>query len=117
MKEFGFLNASGEAIMLNEQIDVVTNADASERYLVANSELLDADVVAPEINFYLRNSEDSALEKAKGALALYEARATCFDLARDVDYQKKVGKNVIIVSNGGRSELAKELKGQGYKVV
>lgn len=116
MKEFGFLNASGEAIMLNEQIDVVTNADASGRYLVANSELLDADVVAPEINFYLRNSEDSALEKAKGALALYEARATCFDLAKDVDYQKKVGKNVIIVSNGGRGELAKELKEQGYKV-
>ena len=31
-------------------------------------------------------------------------------MAKDVDYEKEVGKNVVIVSNSGREELANLLK-------
>ena len=38
-------------------------------------------------------------------------------MAKDVDYEKEVGKNVVIVSNSGREELANLLKENGYKVI
>lgn len=86
MKEFGFYNDFDDALMLNEQIEINNeNGD----YLVSNSPKLKANVVAPEINFYLKNTTASVLEKAKNTLLLYEARASAFDMAKDVDYEKR----------------------------
>ena len=114
MKEFGFYNDFDDALMLNEQIEINNeNGD----YLVSNSPKLKANIIAPEINFYLKNTTASVLEKAKNTLLLYEARASAFDMAKDVDYEKEVGKNVVIVSNSGRAELANLLKENGYKVI
>ena len=114
MKEFGFYNDFDDALMLNEQIEINNeNGD----YLVSNSPKLKANIIAPEINFYLKNTTTSVLEKAKNTLLLYEARASAFDMAKDVDYEKEVGKNVVIVSNSGREELANLLKENGYKVI
>lgn len=114
MKEFGFYNDFDDALMLNEQIEINNeNGD----YLVSNSPKLKANIIAPEINFYLKNTTASVLEKAKNTLLLYEARASAFDMAKDVDYEKEVGKNVVIVSNSGREELANLLKENGYKVI
>lgn len=113
MKEFGFYNDFDDTIMLNEQIDISKEGE----YLVSNSPKLKANVVANEINFYLKNSEDSVLDKAKNTLLLYEARANAFDLARDVDHEKTVGKNVVLVSNVGRENLANLLKENGFKVI
>ncbi|MBR8463354.1 4Fe-4S binding protein [Campylobacter sp. faydin G-24] len=115
MKEFGFFKGDLDGVMLNEQITVTD--DANEHFLVSNSPNLKADIIAPEINFYLKNSLDSMLNRAKNALILYEAHAKCFDLSKYIDYEKKVSKNVIIVSNGGRPELVEKLKKQEYKVV
>ena len=113
MKEFGFYNDFDENLMLNEQIEV----NGEGEYLVSNSPKLKSSVVAPEINFYLKNTADSVLDKAKNTLLLYEARASAFDLARDIDYEKQVGKNVVIVSNGGRENLANLLKEKGFKTI
>lgn len=113
MKEFGFYNDFDDNIMLNEQINIANDGE----YLISNSPKLKASIVAPEINFYLKNSEDSVLDKAKNTLLLYEARASAFDLARDIDHEKKVGKNVLIVSNSGRENLAKSLTQDGFKVI
>ena len=114
MKEFGFYNDFDDALMLNEQIEINNeNGD----YLVSNSPKLKASIIAPEINFYLKNTTASVLEKAKNTLLLYEARASAFDMAKDVDYEKEVGKNVVIVSNSGRAELANLLKENYYKVI
>ena len=113
MKEFGFYNDYDENLMLNEQIEI----NGEGEYLVSNSPKLKSSVVAPEINFYLKNTADSVLDKAKNTLLLYEARASAFDLARDIDYEKPVGKNVVIVSNGGRENLANLLKEKGFKTI
>ena len=67
MKEFGFYNDFDENLMLNEQIEI----NGEGEYLVSNSPKLKSSVVAPEINFYLKNTADSVLDKAKNtALAL-----------------------------------------------
>ncbi|QCD44235.1 4Fe-4S binding protein [Campylobacter mucosalis] len=114
MKEFGFYDNVG-GVMLNEQIEV--SSDENIQFLVANSKKLKAEIYAPEISFYLRNSKDSVLDKSKNTLLLYEARASVFDGAKDIDYEKKVGKNVVIVSNAGRDSLSEILKQQEYKVI
>ncbi|MGP1485891.1 MAG: 4Fe-4S dicluster domain-containing protein [Campylobacter sp.] len=113
MKEFGFYNDFDDDLMLNESIEI----NANGQYLVANSEKLNASVYAPEINFYLKNTRDTVLDKAKNTLLLYEVRANVFDLAKDIDYQKDVGKNVVIVSNYGRENLVNELKKSGFNVI
>ncbi|WP_169941132.1 4Fe-4S dicluster domain-containing protein [Campylobacter sp. RM15925] len=113
MKEFGFYNDFDDSLMLNEQIEIAKEGE----YLISNSDKLKADIIAPEINFYLKNSSDSVLDKAKNTLLLYEARAHGFDLARDVEHEKEVGKNVVIVSNTGREKLAEILKENGFKVI
>ena len=113
MKEFGFYNDFDPSLMLNDQIEI----NGSGEYLVANSPKLKASVYAPEINFYLKNTTDSVLDKAKNALLLYEARAICFDTAKDIDYEKQVGKNVVIVSNAGRENLANSLREKGFRVI
>ena len=113
MKEFGFYNDFDDSIMLNEQIDVSKEGE----YLISNSPKLKADIIANEINFYLKNTEDSVLDKAKNTLLLYEARANAFDLARDIEHEKKVGKNVVLVSNIPRENLAVSLREDGFKVI
>ena len=113
MKEFGFYNDFDDNLILSDEIEINSNGE----YLVANSPKLNANVYAPEINFYLKNSTDSVLDKAKNTLLLYEARATGFDLAKDLDYTKQVGKNVVIVSNTGRENLTNALKKNGFKVI
>lgn len=115
MKEFGFYNHFDQPVILNEQIEI--SNDKNAQFLISNSKELNAQIVANEINFYLKNSDDDVLNKAKNTLLLYEARAMAFDLATDVDYEKKVGKNVLLVSNGGREELKNLLTQNDFKVI
>ena len=65
MKEFGFYNDFDDTLMLNEQIEI---NNEKEEYLVSNSPKLKANIIASEINFYLKNTTASVLEKAKSTL-------------------------------------------------
>ncbi|CZE49849.1 4Fe-4S dicluster domain-containing protein [Campylobacter geochelonis] len=116
MKEFVFIKTPDIDAVLPDDIDVLDSVNSAE-YLVSNSKDAKAQVYAPEINFYLKNSQDSVLEKAKMAELLYEARAHTFDRAVDMDYQKEVGKNVIIISDDEKTTLASKLSDEGYKVI
>ncbi|MCR4941929.1 MAG: 4Fe-4S binding protein [Campylobacter sp.] len=114
MSDFGFYDNNG-GVILNEQIQITK--DENTDFLVANSPKLKAQIYAPEINFYLENSSDNMLEKSKNTLLLYEARASAFDEAKDIDYEKKVGKNIVLISNDEREDLANLLRQNGFKVL
>lgn len=116
MKEFGFLNNASELVILGDEIDVVEEGTPNS-YLISNSKKLDAEIYAPEINFYLTNTDDEILEQAKNVSLLYEARAICFDKALDMDYEKEVGNNVIIVSETDKTILAQKLNEAGFKAI
>lgn len=115
MKEFGYYKSNNEPVVLNDHIFICDN-DNKDEFLVANSPKLNANIIAPEIDFYIKNSKDGTINKAKNVSLLYEARAICFDLAKDMDYTKKVGKNIIIISNETRTELESLLKNNDFKV-
>lgn len=113
MQEFVFLKGDDE-VVLDDKIKVLETSD-NGAYLVSNSKLQKAEIYAPEINFYLKNSKDSILQKSKNSLLLYEARALAFDLARDVDYSKEIGSNVILISDLDESEILSFLS--DFKVI
>ena len=119
MKEFAFYKGDIKDAVLGDEIEVVDdfNAENLPEFLVSNSPKIKAQIYAPEIDFYLKNSSATTLEKAKGVSAMYEARAVCFDLAKDLDYQKSVGKNVILISDEKRENLANLLKKSEFKVI
>lgn len=115
MIEFGYYNEKGDKPVLKDGIEFINNQD--EEIFISNSNLKNAKIIAPEIDFYLQNSLEDTLNKAENVSLLYEARATCFDLAKDVAHSKQIGKNVVIISNSDKSELKSALEENGFKVI
>lgn len=115
MKDFVFLE-NEDLIPLSDCINIVDES-FKEEVFIGNSKLLNPEVYAPEINFYLKNSQDDVLKKAKTIESLYKIRSKVYDLGLDLEYTKEVGKNVIIVSNEDQNELIESLKKQEYKVL
>ena len=85
--------------------------------LISNEKSPNAQIYAPEINFYLKNSQDECLDKAKNTLLLYEVRASLYDLGLDLEYDKQVGANVIIASAQDKGALCKFLGQNGFKAL
>lgn len=111
MKEFGYFGKP--SIPLGDEIDISQQG----QYLVSNDPRLSADVIAPEIDFYISSSKANALEISRGVSLLYESRAQAYDLALDVPYEKSVGNKIIIVSNEPKPTLANALVSEGYEVI
>ncbi|MSN95955.1 4Fe-4S dicluster domain-containing protein [Campylobacter sp. FMV-PI01] len=116
MKEFVFLKEF-EAVLPDEIEIIEKNSIDDKGFLVSNSKDIKAEIYAPEINYYLKNSLDDTITKAKNSLILYEARACAFDKALDMDYKKEIGKNIILISNEDENSLIELLKKSDFKVI
>ena len=118
MKEFAFLKNGSNELPLGDEIEILSDSsDIGGEFLVSNSPKIKAQIYAPEIDFYIKNSSDDFLQKSKSVSLMYEARAVCFDLAKDLDYQKIVGKNVILISDDDEENLINLLKKAEFKVI
>ena len=94
------------------------NLKQGEKFaLISNEKSPNAQIYAPEINFYLKNSQDECLDKAKNTLLLYEVRASLYDLGLDLEYDKQVGANVIIASAQDKGALCEFLGQNGFKAL
>ena len=94
------------------------NLKQDEKFaLISNEKSPNAQIYAPEINFYLKNSQDECLDKAKNTLLLYEVRASLYDFGLDLEYDKQVGANVIIASAQDKGALCKFLGQNGFKAL
>ncbi|NLY03951.1 MAG: 4Fe-4S dicluster domain-containing protein [Campylobacter sp.] len=116
MKEFVFLDDFSCDMITPDEIERISSPNENQ-YLVGNSNKLNVEIFAPEVNFYAKMSKDSILEKAKNLSLLYEIRAMVFDKSKDIDYQKDVGKNVLLVSDDDESLLEDLIKKSGYKLI
>ena len=99
---------------LDESIHVTTRESDSGNFLVANSPTVHAHIIAPEIDYYLRNSLDSSGDKIHNIPLLYEVRTLVFDLGQDIDYEQEVGQKVLIVAEELPPGLIEELSRQGF---
>ena len=119
MKEHGFYAAGLKDVVLSDDIEICGDEEEAknEEFIVANSPKLKAQIYAPEINFYIENSADEPLQIAKNVDILYRAKDIAFDGALDSDYQKPVGKNVILACDEPREDLVRLLRQHGFKVI
>lgn len=116
MREFVFLDDFDSKIITPDEIEFLTKPN-DEHYLVSNSNRVRSEIFAPEINFYAKMSQDDTLTKSKNLSLLYEVRARVFDTARDIDYQKEIGNNVLIISDSDESDTIEFIKHHNFKVI
>lgn len=115
MKEFVYYDHLGLNIPLEDDIVQVDTTD-NEVCLICNSEEIEAECYAPEIDFYLQNSQDSILQKAKNTSLLYEARAMSFDMAKALDYEQEVGRKIIAIGEN-LDNIIQKLKDDGLAIL
>ena len=101
---------------LSESIEVVSGLNNDE-YIVSNVQNIKAQIYAPEINFYINNSQDEVSYKILNIEKLYNIRASTFDLTQDMDYEEPVGSKLLIVSSKDEDILKKELIDFGFTCI
>lgn len=108
MQEFIYYNASGLDFPVSDKIFVTTNFEDTKNkdFLISNTKDVKCELVAPEIDFYIKNSQDNLSDKIKNVSELYEMAATKFDFAQDISNSVKLSNELLLITN--QSEQYKE---------
>lgn len=113
MQDFVYIK-NDVLIPLPDAIEILDQANDKE-VLVCNDKNQKAQIYAPEINFYLKNSQDEILEQSKNVLTLYKARASVYDLGLDLEQSKEVQNRLILADSD--TQTVEFLKEHGFKVI
>lgn len=89
-------------------------ADKDHRYLVSDIPEANADIYAPEMQFYLKHSEDDLESKQANILKLYTARSVALDLSQNIEFSTYVGNRVALITTSGHSSLKASLEDAGF---
>ena len=81
--EYLFVARDSLEIPLDESIDVQTDIPNDGHYIIANVETDRAEIHAHEIDYYLRNTEDTPADQIPNIKKLYDTRSHVFDLQQD----------------------------------
>ncbi len=118
MAEYLFYSKKPLDFPLHESIDVVsTLPDSSASYLVANIPTDAAEIIAPEIDWYVCHTRDDLADRIVNVSTLYEARTIGFDGAQHFDYTQSVGSRLLIVSDINRRDLATQMGEEGFTAI
>lgn len=112
MQEFIYYNKNGIDFPLPETIFVTQSLSdiPQSEYIVSNTNETNAEFVANEIDFYIKNSQDSLAKKIKNVEKLYEVNAIRFDNAKDISFTQEVTNSVLLVCNNEqKQELVKAM--------
>ena len=115
MQEFVFLK-NENLIPLLDDVKIIDKI-IDDEVLISNDERLNSCIYAPEINFYLKNSNDDDLTKAKNISILYKARLDAYELGLDFDNEKEVGKNIVLISDENNEKLINLIKENDFKII
>ncbi|MFA7083930.1 MAG: 4Fe-4S binding protein [Arcobacteraceae bacterium] len=99
MQEFIYYTPNGLEFPLSESICVSTSnsTQTNNNFLVSNSKEVQAEFVAKEIDFYIKNSQDELSAKIKNVEKLYELNAIRYDLSKDISFTQEVNNQLLIV--------------------
>ncbi len=104
MNEYVFYSPEKLDFPLNESIKIIDDPrKVNETCIISNSKEIKAEVYAPEINFYMKNSEDSIADMIKNIEILYTIRSIKLDYATDFENEKEIGNKLLLV--GDKEEL------------
>ncbi len=99
MQEFIYYNKNGLDFPLNEKIQVTTNLDdiKDKNFLISNTKDVKSELIAFEIDFYIKNSNDNFSKKIENVLKLYEINGIKFDFAQDISQNLKISNSLMII--------------------
>ncbi len=104
MNEYVFYSPEKLEFPLNESIKIIDDPKkVNETCIISNSKEIDAEVYAPEINFYIKNTEDSIADMIKNIEILYSIRSIKLDYESDFENEKNIGNKLLLV--GEKKEL------------
>jgi len=100
MQEFVYYSPTQLEFPLPETIAVISDLTQIDQndFIISNSLLAEAEVIAPEIDFYIRNSQDPIASQIKNIEKLYNINAIRFDLGQDISYEQEVDNRVLLVA-------------------
>ncbi|EDM24546.1 4Fe-4S dicluster domain-containing protein [Caminibacter mediatlanticus] len=101
MIEYGYFTKQDLDFPLTDNIKIFNNKN--EKVLICNKNLPNAEIYAPEIDFYLKNSEDSTFEKIQNINKLYEIRGIKLDFAKYNEYAKEIDNTLLVI--GSKEEI------------
>jgi ferredoxin len=116
VKDYFFNNNRQFDVQLDDIFEVTAPAKGI-KYLVSNTTSVEAEIYAPEIDFYLENTNDDNSTRDKNISKLYDIRATAYEVAQDTDMTSNVGGKVIIVSNEEQEVLRADLESHNVRVM
>ncbi len=99
MQEFVYFSITQLDFPLPETIAVISDPSQINQndFIISNSSSAPAEVIAPEIDFYIRNSQDPIAEQIKNIEKLYNLNAIRFDLGQDMSYTQEVDNRLLLV--------------------
>ena len=99
MEEFIYYDQNKLEFPLSESIIVSDNLEAlaQKKFIVSNKKEVDSEIYAPEIDFYIKNSQDPLPKQISNVEKLYELRAIQFDNAQDVTYTADISNRLLVV--------------------
>ncbi len=89
--EFAYHSNEPQMLPLGDEIKIVQEQNNDE-FFISNSQELKAQIYAHEINFYLKNSQDDYLQKAKNVSVLYEIRSLIYAASKQEHFYDELGE-------------------------
>ncbi len=107
--DFGFLSEGITNFFIPDEIYVVHDPVGvkGKKFIVANSRVLSPVVYAPEVNFYLRNTQDDVDVWGKNVLALYKLRYLKYTYSTDIPEYKEISNRLLLVGTPKKREVFK----------
>ncbi len=115
MEEFIYYDQNKLEFPLSESIFVSNNSHdiKNKKFIVSNKKEIKSEIYAPEIDFYIRNSQDPLYKQIKNVEKLYELRAIQFDNAQDISYTQDISNRLLVI--GSQEECEPFFKKMGSK--
>jgi ferredoxin len=118
VKDYLYFSEEALEFPLDESIEIANpSKELQEEYLISNIPSVNAQIIAPEINFYIQNTQDTLSDKIKKIKKLYDIRACVYDYAQDIDYEQTVGKKLIVISSADEVDFLDEMEKDGFEVM
>ncbi|RXJ66321.1 4Fe-4S ferredoxin [Halarcobacter ebronensis] len=108
MQEYIYYSQTKLEFPLHESIYVTSNLEelTGKNFLISNSNEVSSELLADEIEFYEKNTEDSLQNKISNIKKLYEIAEQKFDCATDFPKSKEIGNRLLIISNSSEDTKA-----------
>ena len=92
--------------------NIIHTTDKNIKAIISNSKKIECELYAPEIDFYIKNSKDSILNKINSIEKLYNIRLIAFDNAKYNEYQKEINNKLLII---GYKEEAQKINSDKFE--